>query len=103
MIFLVNVQNKFITVKIVRNGNRLTQEYVTANYCLDFIHRPYVCNHNVSRDGSPDDEGRTIPQNVVVANIRTIDKVQIIDRSNTAPSSKTFRDKQEYVFILIIK
>jgi hypothetical protein len=26
-------------------------------------------------------------------NIRTIDKAQIIDRSNTAPSSKTFRDK----------
>jgi hypothetical protein len=26
-------------------------------------------------------------------NIRTMEKVQIIDRSNTAPSSKTFRDE----------
>jgi hypothetical protein len=26
-------------------------------------------------------------------NIRLMDKVQIIDRSNTAPSSKTFRDE----------
>jgi hypothetical protein len=25
-------------------------------------------------------------------NIKSMDKIQIIDRSNTAPSSKTFRD-----------
>jgi hypothetical protein len=43
---------------------------------------------------SPDDEGRAIPRNVVVEkNIGTMDKVQQIDRSNTAPSSKTFRDE----------
>jgi hypothetical protein len=32
-------------------------------------------------------------------NIETMDKVQKIDRSNTAPSLKTFRD--EYVFMVL--
>jgi hypothetical protein len=59
---------------------------ITAIYYLDFIHRPYVfCDHSISIDssslvhrkrlaqstgpnrvGSPDDEGRTIPRNVVI-------------------------------------
>jgi hypothetical protein len=29
-------------------------------------------------------------------NIRTMDKVQITDRSNAAPSSKTFIDEERY-------
>lgn len=28
MISFVNVYNKFVIVKIIRNGNRITQEYV---------------------------------------------------------------------------
>jgi hypothetical protein len=32
-------------------------------------------------------------------NIETVDEVQRIDRSNTAPSSKTFRDESKFVHI----
>jgi hypothetical protein len=71
------------------------------------------CNHNVSRDGSSlggPIEASSIDwtqqsrfhlmmreepslETLWLQNIRTMDKVQITDRSNTAPSSKTFRDE----------
>jgi hypothetical protein len=35
-------------------------------------------------------------------NIKTMDKVQRIDRSNTAPSSKTFRDESVWIFCLFL-
>jgi hypothetical protein len=37
--------------------------------------------------------GKPSLETLWLQNIRTMDKVQIIDRSNTAPSSKTFRDE----------
>jgi hypothetical protein len=60
---------------------------------LDFIHRPYVFkpqlfswgrvkNHPLNRCG--------------LNNIRAMDKVQITDPRNTAPSSKIFRDEFDY-------
>jgi hypothetical protein len=44
------------------------------------------CNHNISRDGS-------LLETLWLQNTETMDKVQRIDHSNTAPSSKTFRDE----------
>jgi hypothetical protein len=44
------------------------------------------CNHDVLRDGSS-------LETMWLQNVETIDKVQRIDSSNTAPSSKTFRDE----------
>jgi hypothetical protein len=67
----------------------------TAIYCLDFIHRPYVLQTQRF-------EGWFFPRHQVKPNLLglvdraslyrwTMDKVQTTDRSNTAPSSKTFR------------
>jgi hypothetical protein len=46
-----------------------------------------------TRVGAPEDEGRAIPRNAVVKNKETMEKVQNLKSSNTALSSKIFRDE----------
>jgi hypothetical protein len=67
---------------------------------LDFIHRPYVFQPQRfegwlfprHQDCHPDDEPSL--ETLWLKNIGTMDKVQKIDRSNTTPSSKIFRDER---------
>jgi hypothetical protein len=98
--------------------------FTTAIYYLDCIHRPYVLQPQsfegwffprhqmnllcwvrstelafIGRFHLMTREEPSL-ETLWLQNIRTMDKVQIIDRSNTAPSSKTFRDEMYFTIIL---
>jgi hypothetical protein len=93
--------------------NKQISIFITAIYSLDFIHRPCVLQPQRFRGWffschqvKPTLLGAVDRASLYwwLQNIRTMDKVQIIDRSNTAPLSKTFTDEEYfYIYRIYIK
>jgi hypothetical protein len=103
--FLKNRLKYKTWLKVVTYNGLLRSIIWTSSIVLMF------CNHNVSRDGSSlvirrnllcwvrSIELVSVGEPLWLQNIRTMDKVQTIDHSNTVPSSKTFRNEVWWILL----